>query len=88
MSAQQLHRNPPFRAEHLGSLLRPQDLLDKRTAVQKGEAKSEELKPVEDAAIDDIVKKQQEWGFRGISDGEYRCVQYTHTHSLSLSLPT
>ncbi|KAF2140673.1 uncharacterized protein K452DRAFT_327481 [Aplosporella prunicola CBS 121167] len=72
MSAHQLHRNPPFRAEHLGSLLRPQDLLDKRTAVHKGEARAEELKPAEDAAINDIVKKQQEWGFRGISDGEYR----------------
>ncbi|KAL0254653.1 hypothetical protein SLS55_010133 [Diplodia seriata] len=67
-----LHRNPPFRAEHLGSLLRPKDLLDKKAEVQEGKAQAADLKPLEDAAIKDIVAKQQEWGYRALSDGEYR----------------
>ncbi|KAF1962302.1 5-methyltetrahydropteroyltriglutamate-homocysteine methyltransferase [Byssothecium circinans] len=65
----QLHRNPPFRAEHLGSLKRPQDLLDARYKENKT---TEQLKPLEDEAIKEIVKTQQDLGFRAISDGEYR----------------
>ncbi|PVI01077.1 5-methyltetrahydropteroyltriglutamate-homocysteine methyltransferase [Periconia macrospinosa] len=64
-----LHRNPPFRAEHLGSLKRPQSLLDARYKENKSER---ELKPLEDDAIKEIVKTQQDLGFRGVSDGEYR----------------
>ncbi|EOD48688.1 methionine vitamin-b12 independent [Neofusicoccum parvum] len=72
MASTTLHRNPPFRAEHLGSLLRPKNLLDKRAEVHDGKAKAEELKPLEDEAIKDIVDKQQQWGYRALSDGEYR----------------
>ncbi|KAF2628456.1 5-methyltetrahydropteroyltriglutamate-homocysteine methyltransferase [Macroventuria anomochaeta] len=64
-----LHRSPPFRAEHLGSLKRPQSLLDARYKDHKSEA---ELAPLEDRAIQDIVKTQLDLGFYGISDGEYR----------------
>ncbi|KAF2251148.1 5-methyltetrahydropteroyltriglutamate-homocysteine methyltransferase [Trematosphaeria pertusa] len=64
-----LHRNPPFRAEHLGSLKRPQYLLDARYKEHKSTA---ELKPLEDKAINDIVQTQIDLGFRSISDGEYR----------------
>lgn len=64
-----LHRNPPFRAEHLGSLKRPQYLLDAR---YKDNLPASDLKPLEDKAITDIVATQQALGFRGISDGEYR----------------
>jgi len=67
-----LHQRPPFRAEHLGSLLRPGDLLEKRHAVDKKEAKAEELVPIEDKAVKDIVKTQIELGYHAISDGEYR----------------
>ena len=67
-----LHRNPPFRAEHLGSLLRPENLLKTRTAVDKGEAKKEELSKIEDGAVKDIVDAQLKLGFRAITDGEYR----------------
>jgi len=67
-----LHRNPPFRAEHLGSLLRPKELLEKRDAAYKEQSDFSQLKPVEDAAIKDIVEKQQKWGFRAVTDGEYR----------------
>ncbi|KAL5373954.1 hypothetical protein PMIN06_008458 [Paraphaeosphaeria minitans] len=64
-----LHRNPPFRAEHLGSLKRPQSLLDARYKEGKSD---EELRPLEDKAIADIVKTQRDLGFHAISDGEYR----------------
>ena len=70
--ANELHRNPPFRAEHLGSLLRPNDLLDKRHEVEKGKSKEEDLKPIEDKSVDDIVKLQLDLGYRAVSDGEYR----------------
>ncbi|KAL1592063.1 hypothetical protein SLS59_009945 [Nothophoma quercina] len=64
-----LHRSPPFRAEHLGSLKRPQSLLDARYKEHKSSA---ELAPLEDNAIQNIVKTQLDLGFCGISDGEYR----------------
>lgn len=64
-----LHRSPPFRAEHLGSLKRPQTLLDARYKEHKT---ASELAPLEDRAIQDIVKTQLDLGFCGISDGEYR----------------
>jgi hypothetical protein len=66
--------NPPFRAEHLGSLLRPEELLKARMAFEKKELSPEELKTVEDKAIEEVVKLQKEVGLKGISDGEYRLV--------------
>lgn len=68
----QLSRNPPFRAEHLGSLLRPNTLLDKRAALDDGKATHADLKPVEDEAIKNIVQTQEECGLHAVSDGEYR----------------
>ncbi|KAF2817363.1 UROD/MetE-like protein [Mytilinidion resinicola] len=67
-----IHRNAPFRAEHLGSLKRPQLLLDKRFAVDKNEAISKDLTPLEDQAIKEIVQTQVQLGLRAVSDGEYR----------------
>ncbi|TAQ88968.1 hypothetical protein B7494_g2704 [Chlorociboria aeruginascens] len=66
------HQRPPFRAEHLGSLLRPEALLKVRHAVDKGEGKQEDLTAVEDTSINDIVKTQLDLGFHAVSDGEYR----------------
>ncbi|EEA27214.1 hypothetical protein TMatcc_004506 [Talaromyces marneffei ATCC 18224] len=66
------HQNPPFRAEHLGSLLRTEALVQKRDLLTEGKATREELIPIEDQDIKDIVAKQEELGFRGITDGEYR----------------
>ncbi|KAK4952530.1 hypothetical protein LTR10_009336 [Elasticomyces elasticus] len=65
-------RNPPFRAEHLGSLLRPSKLLDKRRAIQQKKESGDNLASVEDSSINDIVKIQLDCGFHAISDGEYR----------------
>ena len=63
---------PPFRADHVGSFLRPKALLDAREKRQKGEITREQLRTVEDAAIRDIVKFQESLGLSGITDGEFR----------------
>lgn len=65
-------RNPPFRAEHLGSLLRPSALLNKRHAIQQKKDTDAGLAEIEDASIRDIVNIQQQCGLHPISDGEYR----------------
>ena len=64
-------RSPPFRAEHIGSLLRPDELIKHRYAVADKQQSPESLVPVEQKAIHDIVALQQECGFRGITNGEY-----------------
>ena len=64
-------RNPPFRAEHCGSLLRPQELVQKRYDVAAGKAPQSELTPLEDKAIEEVVKLQKDCGFHVISSGEY-----------------
>ena len=63
---------PPFRADHVGSFLRPQELLDARAKRQKGEINAAQLRQVEDRAIREIVRLQEEWGFQGVTDGEFR----------------
>ena len=63
---------PPFRADHVGSLLRPPGLLRARAEHAKGWITAETLRAVEDAAIRDAVRMQQEAGLHGITDGEFR----------------
>ncbi len=63
---------PPFRADHVGSLLRPAALRDARQRRAKGEITADALKVVEDRAIEDIIKKQEAVGLQAISDGEFR----------------
>jgi 5-methyltetrahydropteroyltriglutamate--homocysteine methyltransferase len=64
--------NPPFRADHVGSLLRPPELLDARERNQRGELSDAELRAIEDEAILHAVRLQEDAGLRGITDGEYR----------------
>jgi 5-methyltetrahydropteroyltriglutamate--homocysteine methyltransferase len=64
--------NPPFRADHVGSLLRPQKLLDARQQRQAGEITAVELRSVEDEAISEVVKKMESIGLQSITDGEFR----------------
>ena len=64
--------NPPFRADHVGSFLRPKFLLDAREQAARGEIRREQLRAVEDRAITEIVKFQQDVGLRSITDGEFR----------------
>jgi len=63
---------PPFRADHVGSFLRPKELLDARDQLAIGKISKPELRKVEDAAIRDIVKFQEGLGLQGITDGEFR----------------
>jgi len=63
---------PPFRADHVGSLLRPPELLRARTEHQAGRTSAAELRRVEDAAIADAARMQQEIGLQGVTDGEFR----------------
>jgi len=64
--------SPPFRADHVGSFLRPKRLLDAREKKAKGEISAAELRRVEDDAITEIVKFQEDVGLQSITDGEFR----------------
>ena len=64
--------DPPFRAEHIGSLLRPPDLIDARLSHEAGEIDAEELREIEDLAIRDAVHLQEDAGLEVVTDGEYR----------------
>jgi 5-methyltetrahydropteroyltriglutamate--homocysteine methyltransferase len=63
---------PPFRADHVGSLLRPQALKEAREKRAKGEIGAAELKAVEDREIERVIRKQEEAGLQSITDGEFR----------------
>ena len=64
---------PPFRADHVGSFLRPGYLLDARERFfVKKEISAAQLREVEDRAIAEIVKLQQDVGLQSITDGEFR----------------
>ena len=63
---------PPFRADHVGSFLRPQALLEARDRRKKGEITPQALRAVEDDAIRDVVRFQEAAGLEGITDGEFR----------------
>ena len=67
-----LRTKPPFRADHVGSFLRPAQLLTARERCQKDEIGKAALRAVEDAAIGDIVRLQEDIGLQGITDGEFR----------------
>src|SRR5215212_659512 len=63
---------PPFRADHVGSLLRPPELLKAREDFAGGHISSEELRGIEDKAIREVVRMQEEVGLRSATDGEFR----------------
>jgi 5-methyltetrahydropteroyltriglutamate--homocysteine methyltransferase len=63
---------PPYRADHVGSFLRPKFLLDARDQFKAGAIDAAKLRAVEDEAIRGIVKFQEDLGLRGITDGEFR----------------
>jgi 5-methyltetrahydropteroyltriglutamate--homocysteine methyltransferase len=63
---------PPFRADHVGSLLRPAGLKSARERHAKGEITAEALKVVEDHEIEAVIKKQEAVGLHAITDGEFR----------------
>jgi len=64
--------SPPFRADHVGSLLRPAALKEARAKRAKNELSLEGLKAVEDREIERAIRKQEEIGLKSITDGEFR----------------
>ncbi len=62
----------PFRADQVGSLLRPETLAKTRAAWKRGDTSFETLRAAEDAAIADVVKRQEAIGLKAVTDGEFR----------------
>ena len=67
---------PPFRADHVGSLLRPAQLTRAREEHAAGRLSADELRAVEDDAIREVVRKQEEVGLAVVTDGEFRRGSY------------
>lgn len=67
--------NPPFRAEHIGSLLRPDYLLEARRKFDTKKLAYEQLRELEDKAVEEAICMQREVGIKSLTDGEYRSVQ-------------
>ncbi len=67
---------PPFRAEHIGSLLRPPDLMAQRARFSRGEIGQSDLTAAEDRAIRDAIRLQEQAGFKFVTDGEFRRRSY------------
>jgi 5-methyltetrahydropteroyltriglutamate--homocysteine methyltransferase len=68
-----MHRTkPPFRADHVGSLLRPSALKEAREQRAKGAITAAALKEIEDSEIERVIKKQDEVGLQSATDGEFR----------------
>lgn len=68
---------PPFRAEHMGSLLRPQPLLNSREAIREGKTPEEaNLAVLEKDAVADVIKLQTDLGFRAVNSGEFNRTRF------------
>ena len=63
---------PPFRADHVGSLLRTPDVLKARDDFSQGRVSAADKRRIEDDAIRAVVKMQEDLGLQGVTDGEYR----------------
>jgi len=63
---------PPFRADHVGSLLRPKELHDARDQARRGEISAAELRAIQDKYIREVVAKEEKVGLQSITDGEFR----------------
>jgi methionine synthase II (cobalamin-independent) len=72
MSSSAVLVKPPFRADHVGSLIRPKPLFEKRALLLANGCSLDELKIVEDEAVKHVVKLQRHVGIRTITDGELR----------------
>jgi len=67
-----IRNRPPFRADHVGSLLRPAALKDARARHERGEISDQDLRSAQDAAIEHVIARQVEIGLRSATDGEFR----------------
>src|SRR5262249_19781334 len=66
------HLTPPFRADHVGSLLRSKPLQETRAKRETGGISGEQLKDIENRKIEKIIRKQEEIGLKLATDGEFR----------------
>jgi 5-methyltetrahydropteroyltriglutamate--homocysteine methyltransferase len=73
-----LRTTPPFRADHVGSLLRTASLRDARAKRAAGEITADALKEIEDREIKSVIRKQEAAGLRSVTDGEYRRVSWNY----------
>jgi 5-methyltetrahydropteroyltriglutamate--homocysteine methyltransferase len=64
--------SPPFRADHVGSLLRPAALKEARARRERGEIEAQDFRAIEDRAIEDVIAKQAATGLQSATDGEFR----------------
>ena len=67
-----LRTQPPFRADHVGSLLRPTELAEARARAKRGEMSAEQLRAIQDKHIREAVAKQESVGMEVVTDGEFR----------------
>src|SRR5471030_1957422 len=67
-----LGTRPPFRADHVGSLLRTKPLKDARAQRERGEITPEALKAIEDREIAAVIRRQEDIGLKAVTDGEFR----------------
>jgi 5-methyltetrahydropteroyltriglutamate--homocysteine methyltransferase len=75
---------PPFRADHVGSLIRPESLVAARTAAEAKRMPEGELRRIQEAAIRDVVRLQEEIGLNSITDGEFNRVSWQRDFLLRL----
>jgi len=75
----ELKSNPPFKAEHIGSLLRPEQLIRQRYLIADKQASPSSLESIEQSSIRDIVELQRECGFRAVTNGEHSRHQFWGT---------
>jgi 5-methyltetrahydropteroyltriglutamate--homocysteine methyltransferase len=64
--------SPPFRADHVGSLLRPGAIKEARSRCERGDLGADDLKAIEDREIEKVIRKQEQAGLQSITDGEFR----------------
>jgi 5-methyltetrahydropteroyltriglutamate--homocysteine methyltransferase len=64
--------HPPFRADHVGSLLRPASLKQARAEHERGAITDQELSQIEDREIEKVIRKQEDIGLNAVTDGEFR----------------
>jgi 5-methyltetrahydropteroyltriglutamate--homocysteine methyltransferase len=69
---------PPFRADHVGSLLRTDSLKQAREKRQRGEISAEALTEIEDREVEGVIRKQEDAGLKSVTDGEYRRVSWNY----------
>ena len=75
---------PPFRADHVGSLLRPPELLRARADHAAGRITRAALRRIEDAAVGQAVRMQEDIGLQGVTDGEFRRIDWLMDFKLGI----